>query len=691
MYFKMAFNNVKKSFKDYTIYFLTLTFAVCIFYSFNSINGQTIMADLNKGQTQYIDIMNKFMSILSIGVSVILGALVIYATNFLIKRRKKEFGIYMTLGMRKRTMSIILFLETLYIGIMSLIIGLVLGLIIAQILSIFTAKLFVLEMSKYSFVICNEAIVKTILYFAIMYLIVMIFNVFVVSRYKLIDLLSAGRKNENVKVRNIYVSSIILFLSFIILGIAYRCIKISSLDFTMIEFKIAIICGIIGTLFFFFGISSVLFGILQKKSNTYLNNLNSFSIRQISSKFNTNFISMTVICLMLLVTIGTLSCGLSIKDSLEETLKESTYFDATFAIEKASDKSEISVPEIEEALKEEGYILGDDEDYINIKTYTNRNVSTSDILRKYVENKDNATLNEFLEIPKMKEQTNMIPISEYNKLRKFKNEEIVDLEDNEVLIASNYEPLKDTLNEFLENEDEIVISKNNYKIKNKEIVTEYLYTSPNATTLFSIIVPDNLVVGDNIEVDENIININFKGTEEEKKIAEEKITSRFYEQMYSNDEVMDEGNEKGYFIYGITRQVCYDVGRGLSTLVIFIAVYLGIVFLLSSAAVLALQQLSSCSESLERYRALKKIGATKKMINKSILIQVCTFFILPLILAIVHSYVGINAVNSYLITLGSSNKLNSILITATIIIIVYGGYLYGTYISYKNVIDNEFN
>ena len=689
MYFKMAFNNVKKSFKDYTIYFLTLTFAVCIFYSFNSINGQTIMADLNKGQTQYIDIMNKFMSILSIGVSVILGALVIYATNFLIKRRKKEFGIYMTLGMRKRTMSIILFLETLYIGIISLVIGLVLGLIVAQILSIFTAKLFVLQMSKYSFVICNEAIIKTILYFAVMYLIVMLFNIFVVSRYKLIDLLSAGRKNENVKVRNIYISSVILFLSFIVLGIAYRCIKIASLDFTKIEFKIAIIFGIIGTLFFFFGISSVLFGILQKKSNIYLNNLNSFSIRQISSKFNTNFISMTVICLMLLVTIGTLSCGLSVKDSLEATLKESTYFDASVSIEKFDDKT--SSLQIEEALKEDGYILGEHDEYINIKTFSNKNVSSSDILRKYIENKNDPTLNEFLEVPKMKEQTNMIPISEYNKLRKFKNEETVKLEDNEVLIASNYEPLKDTLNGFLENEDEITISNNNYKIKSKELVTEYICTAPTATTLFSIIVPDNLVMGDNIEVDDDIININFKGTEEEKKIAEEKITSIFYEKMFSNDEAIDEANEKGYYIYGITRQICYDVSRGLSTLILFIAIYLGIVFLLSSAAVLALQQLSSCSESIERYKALKKIGATKNMINKSILIQVCTFFILPLILAIVHSYVGINAVNSYLVTLGSSNKLNSILITAAIIVIVYGGYLYGTYISYKNVIDNEFN
>ena len=218
MYSKMAFNNVKKSFKDYTVYFLTLTFAVCIFYSFNSINSQSILSELNEGQAQYIDMLNQMMSILSVGVSVILGALIIYATNFLIKRRKKEFGLYMILGMKKRSMSTILFLETFYIGVISLLAGLILGLILAQILSIFTAKLFVLEMTKYSFSISYQAIVKTAIYFAIMYLIVMVFNVICVSRYKLIELLSAGRKNEKMKVKNIYISSFIFIISIIILG-----------------------------------------------------------------------------------------------------------------------------------------------------------------------------------------------------------------------------------------------------------------------------------------------------------------------------------------------------------------------------------------------------------------------------------------------------------------------------------------
>ncbi|WP_410744855.1 FtsX-like permease family protein [Clostridium neonatale] len=198
MYFKMAVNNVKKSFKDYAVYFLTLTFAVCIFYSFNSINSQTIVVEMNSLQRDYIDLMNQFMSILSVGVSVILGSLIIYATNFLIKRRNKEFGVYMTLGMRKRSMSIILFFETLFIGLISLGIGLILGLILSQVLSVFTAKLFDVEMTKYVFSISIEAIVKTVVYFGVMYVIVMIFNIIVISKYKLIDLLYVNKKSEKI-------------------------------------------------------------------------------------------------------------------------------------------------------------------------------------------------------------------------------------------------------------------------------------------------------------------------------------------------------------------------------------------------------------------------------------------------------------------------------------------------------------
>ena len=683
MYFKMAFNNVKKSFKDYTIYFLTITFAVCIFYSFNSINNQTIIGEMNEGQVQYVDLMNEFISILSIGVSVILGCLIIYATNFLIKKRKKEFGVYMALGMKKRSMSIILFLETLYIGLISLIEGLILGLVFAQVLSVFTAKLFVLEMSKYTFVISSEAILKTILYFGFMYVLVMIFNVFVVSKYKLIDLLYANKKNESIKVKNIYVSLGILVASIIMLGYAYYYINVSGLNFLRYEFKLSIILGIVGTLLFFYGISAVMLKLLQKKSDIYFNKLNCFSVKQICSKFNTNFISMSVICLMLLVTIGTLACSLTVKDSMEDTIKKSTPFDASVEI---IDRGGVgNGTSLIDTLKNEGYNLGENDDYMEFKVYTDKTLPCSNYIRKYI---DSSTAQDLLGNAFFN-STTFIKISDFNNLRKFNNQETIELKEDQVLVACNYDPIIDGAEKFANNEQTIDIKGRKYNIKQKEVIKDYTETSPTATTIFAFIVPDSLVESNHdTYLSTDAINLNFKG--ENKAESEKKLTKILNRYMNDASQNVDADDDE-YYLYGMTKQMCIDSARGLSTMILFISVYIGIVFLLASAAVLALQQLSSCNESIERYKSLRKIGATKKMINKSILYQVGVFFILPLTLAVIHSFVGIKVVNSYLITLGSSNQFKSILVTALIMIIVYGGYLYGTYISYKNVIDNEFN
>ena len=511
MYSKMAFNNVKKSFKDYTVYFLTLTFAVCIFYSFNSINSQSILSELNEGQAQYIDMLNQMMSILSVGVSVILGALIIYATNFLIKRRKKEFGLYMILGMKKRSMSTILFLETFYIGIISLVAGLVLGLILAQILSIFTAKLFVLEMTKYSFSISYQAIVKTAIYFAIMYFVVMVFNVICVSRYKLIELLSAGRKNEKIKVKNIYVSSFILILSIIILGFSYHFIGISSLDFTKVEFKYSIILGIIGTLLFFYGISSVLFYMVSKKSSIYYNKLNSFSIRQISSKFNTNFISMTVICLMLLVTIGSLACGLAVKDSMESTLKKSTQFDASISYysidEDAVDKNPM------EAMESLGYDINDKCNSMIVRTYYSKNTNVKELLSKYAVDEDK-TIQELINGHNFTGSINIIPISVFNRVREMQGNEPIELSDYEILAASNYEVLKKIANKFVDNVNSVNIEGKEYKLKERKVFDDCLYTTPTASVLFALVVPDKVIENDSIHLSEQVINGNFKGSED---------------------------------------------------------------------------------------------------------------------------------------------------------------------------------
>lgn len=674
MYFKMAVNNVKKSFKDYAVYFLTLTFAVCIFYSFNSIDSQTIVAEMNSMQRDYIDLMNQFMSILSVGVSVILGSLIIYATNFLIKRRNKEFGIYMTLGMRKKSMSIILFFETLFIGLASLGIGLILGFILAQVLSVFTAKLFDVEMTKYVFSISIESIIKTVVYFGVMYAIVMIFNIIVISKYKLIDLLYANKKSEKIKIRNSYISSIFLLISVIIIGIAYKCITISELDFYTIQFKISIVFGIIGTILFFYSASSLMILVMQKNDNIYLNGLNTFTIKQVSSKFNTNFLSMSVICLMLLVTIGSLSSGLSVKNSMEEGLEQNTPVDVSIFLESDDDSKNNfeDIDLLDESVKKYNLDLNKMR-YSTISNYS-MDFDLKSLLYNYAENDQKR---EMLDYPIAK-RVDFITISDYNNFRKLRDLDSIELSEDEVIISSNYSPMIDMIKNYLDNNKKIKIENKEYKIKNDKLLEESFFNSPISVNVFSIIVPDNIVSKKNKA--HEVLNFNIVGNNKEDL---QDMMDKF---LLDSDENI---NIKGFYIGGYTREMCYADNKGLSSTLLFIAIYIGIVFLLASAAVLSLQQLCECNDSLERYRSLNKIGASKKMINKSIFKQVLTFFLLPLALALVHSYVGIRTVNSYLLALGESNNIYPMLITALILVIVYGGYLYATYISYKNVINNE--
>ena len=116
MYFKIALGNVRRSIRDYGVYFLTLTFGVCLFYVFNSIQAQSVMMALSETQAKMLVLLNNMMGIFSIFVCVVLGFLIVYANNFLIRRRKKELGLYLVLGMNKGTVARILMIETVMIG-----------------------------------------------------------------------------------------------------------------------------------------------------------------------------------------------------------------------------------------------------------------------------------------------------------------------------------------------------------------------------------------------------------------------------------------------------------------------------------------------------------------------------------------------------------------------------------------------
>lgn len=329
MYFKLSLRNIRRSLKDYTIYFLTLVFAVCIFYTFNSIESQKLLLDLSEYQGSTFTTISMAITVVSVFISFILGFLIIYANNFLIKRRKKELGVYMTLGMERKSISRILFAETLLIGFISLGVGLFLGVLLSQCLSIVTAKMFSVKLLSFKFIFSESAFIKTIVCFGLIYIIILLFNSRSINKVKLIDLIYASRKNEETKVIGLKISVVLFILSVITNISAYVILIKGGAAAITVTMFICVILGIIGTFLFFMSLTGFLLKLVQSSKRYYFKKLNMFLLRQINSKINTNFISMSFICLMLFLAICTLSGGLGINFAVSSQGKELTPHDAT--------------------------------------------------------------------------------------------------------------------------------------------------------------------------------------------------------------------------------------------------------------------------------------------------------------------------------------------------------------------------
>lgn len=676
MYFKIALNNVRKSFKDYSIYFLTLTLGVCIFYAFNSIGDQKAFLELGKRQAEYIKVLQGLISGISVFISCVLGGLILYANNFLVKKRKKELGIYMTLGMGKNKISKILTYETALVGIISLVLGLGVGIIVSQGISAFASKLFQLSLSDYKFLLSTDAILKTVLYFGIIFILVMIFNTFIISKYKLIDMLTAAKKNEDIKIKNPILTAIIFFISLGLLGVAYKLVIKVGLNPTDSMFLVSIVLGILGTLLLFFSLAGFVLYVLQKNKNIYLKGLNIFVLRQMNSKINTNFLSMTVICLMLFLTISTLATGLSFKNALEKGLENTTPFDAsaTYYIDEDS-----KIKTAEESIKELGFKFNPEDKIVSYNEYKLEKTNLESLLNKNAEGKN---IKDIVEAMTYK-GTNAISISSYNDIRALSGEKPLSLANNEVLISSNLGEVENTLKNILKNNEKIEIDGKEYKIANNaligegKVIKEAFESTGMTNNFFTLIVPDNIV--SNLKPIANKININFPKNSNE----EERVQKLFNEY---RDGVVD--SSKYGFVNGYTKARIYEDNNGMTNIVLFIGIYLGVIFLISSTAVLALQQLSEASDSIDRYKSLRRIGVSQKMINKSIFTQVSIYFGLPLVVALVHSVVAIKVVNGFLTMFNRPDIGVSSLVTALIMVIVYGGYFYATYTGYKSTVKN---
>ncbi|MEW9079948.1 FtsX-like permease family protein [Terrisporobacter glycolicus] len=672
---QLARSNVKKSIKDYMIYFITLSFGAALLYSFNSIDNVLTNLMGNGLLDAYVNFSRGILGLFSIVICLIFGFLITYANNFLMKKRKREFGIYTTLGMDKRDINKLMFKETTIIGFISLCFGLIFGIFASQGLGIIVFKAMNLS-SSFNFSISISAIIKTILLFGFVLLLVNKFNKKTIEKYKLIDLINSNKKNEVFTTSSKGAKNFVIFILsiFLILG-SYVILKsLFEPNTTIISICIALIC--LGTYLFFLSISDFILKQIKRRKKVYYNNLTMFTISQMSSCIKTMSLSITIICLIISSALITIPFGMGFSDYFKDELGKVTPFHAT--IERFNNRAE-NEAEIYEHNK-----YSDDKSLINNK-YTSLkddllkgNFLYSDLVSKSTEVKGyelkNIRLSKLFKNTKEDEDYNLslVSLSDYNNVRELQGLKPITLKENEFALNGDSNKLKTKLKD---NKTELELNINGKKLKFSNTSDDvYIYNSNVSPNSISVVVTNKVL--NNLYPTRTYLNINYikLNNEYDNKFAQE---------------ISNFKDNNNYELEFQSKLVIDGEKTALNVVFSFISIYLGIILLISAGAVLALQQISESTVNKDRFDILRKLGVKEKDIKKAIFVQVINLFMAPLILALLHSIFVSNVLFDVMLELSSVGFFKNILISAVIVIVIYGAYLFASYYESLNIINDK--
>ena len=690
MLFKLSLRNIRRNMRDYAIYFLTLIIGVSIFYVFNALGAQISSMDLTGELAHMMSLTSDALSGVSVFVAFVLGLLIVYANRFLMKRRGREFALYMLMGMSKRDISRMLLMETVFIGVGSLAAGLVLGASASQITSAFAAKLLEADISGYRFALSSDAFRKTILYFAVMYVVVMLRSGRAVSKMKLIELLSADRKSENIKLKNPALCTLVFALSAVMLAIDYFLVTRLSLSLGAAAgavLTVYTIIGCIATLLLFWSLSGLLLRFFMSAKSAYFSELNSFTFRQISSKVNTTVFSMTIICLMLFFTICSLSGAFSIQNGINTNIKKQVLAD--FEIKhKEYLGDDLSVPahgDIVSYYSACGIDLPSDfSACAHFHSYVDPSFNFIPTIASETDVSPDAYYSLLLD-----EQTEIFRLSDYNSLMAVYGNEPLTLDGDSFILLCNYDNNRSIY-------DRIMIHGMSITVFGQRLVSRYDKTLEGFVDIQSLntnlgifIVPDHIVDEAYAATDYFIGNYNAENDEQRKAV--EKKCRADHERV---DAMLGQWEESGemtniFYMKLDTKQELIGSSVGLGAFITFICLYLGMVFLIACGAILALKELSDSVDSAGRYDILRKIGADERDISRSLLRQTGIFFLLPLAVACIHSIFGMSFAMKIIKLFGTGSVVRPVLSALLVVLLIYGGYFLLTYLGSRRIISEK--
>lgn len=715
---KLAWGNVRRAGRDYLVYLLTLTLGVTVFYAFNTISMQVDLAGIDeKGLAQ---VMGSMLGDLTYFLAGVMAFLMVYANNFIMKRRKKEFGLYQVLGMGRGRVATIMALETVIVSVVAFVVGIVLGVGLSQLMTFFTASLFKTQIANFHFFFSVHAFNLTLACMLVMFVLTLLLNLRAVRRTKLIELMGAERRNESIKTRNPWIAIAIFAVGVVLVGVAYyRLLRDgfpltatdSKLQEAMNQFGITTAMVTVGTFALFWGLSGMLIKLLQSLRGVYWRGLNMFTVRQLAAKVNTVCFSMGVIAMLLFLAITSVTCGMSIANVMNENLERynpvdvsQTYvyytpdtFDYYKEYVNPSDEADRMVP-ADTTVDLYPAWHGRDSSADN-NDETGKKVDIADVAGEHVQidsclsypfggSNPSVTPSEMCKImgeklPKAFGGSNadtmglfVTPASQYNKLRQMMGEEPVHIGHDQYLLTCDMGgELVDLYTKYMAGGHALTLGGHTLKpaTDKSDEDTAAIANSAMGSNPGTVVVADELLSQLNLQPYSSSLLVNYKQGMDTTE-ADESIKYTLL------DDLLVDGKKPGSWGTFITRSEMYTQAAQMNGLISYLAIYIGFVLVVACAAILSIQQLSNVADGSRSYRVLAQIGCDDRQIRHSVMAQQAVFFLFPLAVGLAHSFVALKVIIELVSIFGNMSIGGTVGLTCAIFLAAYGGYFLVTYL-----------
>lgn len=714
---KLAWGNVRRAGRDYLVYLLTLTLGVTVFYAFNTISMQVDIAGIDeKGLAQ---VMGSMLGNLTYFLAGVMAFLMVYANNFIMKRRKKEFGLYQVLGMGRGRVATIMALETVIVSVGAFVAGIVLGVGLSQLMTFFTASLFKTQIANFHFFFSVHAFNLTLACMLVMFVLTLLLNLRAVRRTKLIELMGAERRNESIKTRNPWIAIAIFAVGVVLVGVAYYRLLRDGFPLTatdnklqeaMNQFGITTAMVTVGTFALFWGLSGMLIKLLQSLRGVYWRGLNMFTVRQLAAKVNTVCFSMGVIAMLLFLAITSVTCGMSIANVMNENLERynpadmsQTYVYYTpetldyykeYVNPSEADRMVLadSTVDLYPAWHGKGKSAGNNDE-------TGKKVNIADVAGEHVQidsylsypvggSNPSVTPSEMCKImgeklPKAFGGSNadamglyVTPASQYNKLRQMMGEEPVHIGHDQYLLTCDMAgELVDMYTKYMAGGHALTLGGHELKpaTDKSDEDTAAIANSAMGSNPGTVVVSDELLSQLNLQPYSSSLLANYKQGMDTTE-ADESIKYTLL------DNLLVDGKEPGSWGIFITRSEMYAQAAQMNGLISYLAIYIGFVLVVACAAILSIQQLSNVADGSRSYRVLAQIGCDDRQIRHSVMAQQAVFFLFPLAVGLAHSFVALKVIIELVSIFGNMSIGGTVGLTCAIFLAAYGGYFLVTYL-----------